>query len=223
MADIREEDDAAVLSQSGSGLGTAQMPDSRAGQIGAQGSASTQALDVSSTAAAGQMPDGKAAPTAAGALAADPEDPALASGQAKRGIRDWKRSVSFAAAPLTQGSEATAQPKGQGLRKGFLGRQPKSVLKKTSPKIDDSSPSHERREHTGSTSPAVGSRGQAQADVGQGRDTAFSGKVVERSGSSLAHHHPRRARAAAQGSDQSHSVDGIKRVSRFKQQRQGQG
>ena len=229
MADIREEDDAAVLSQGGSGTGAAQMPDSNAAQMGARRSAAVQPEDVSSAAAAaaaaaaGRMPNGKAAPTRAGGLAADPEDQALASGQAEGGIKECKRSVSFAEAPLRQGSEATAQPKAQGLKKGFLGRSPKSVLKKTSSQLDDSSPSHERFENTGHTAPAVGSRGQAQAEIDQGRDTAFSGKVVERSGSSAALHYPPCASAAGQGSNQRHPVDSIKKVSKFKQERQGQG
>ena len=225
MADIREEGDAAVLSQGGSGTGAAQMPDSNAAQSGARLSAAMQPQDVfaAAAAAAGRMPDGKAAPTRAGGLAADPEDQALASGQAAGGIKERKRSVSFAEAPLRQGSEATAQPKAQGLKKGFLGRSPKSVLKKTSSQLDDSSPSHERFENTGHTAPAVGSRGQAQAEVDQGGDTALSGKVVERSGSSAALDYPPCASAAGQGSKQRHPVDSIKKVSKFKQQRQGQG
>ena len=224
MADIREEDDAAVLSQGGSGAGAAQMPDSNAAQMGARRSAAVQPQNVSDAAApAGRMPDGKAAPTSAGAMAADPEDQALASGQAEGGIRECKRSVSFAEASLTQGSEATAQQKGQGLRKGFLGRSPKSVLKKTKPQPDDKSPSHERLRTTGNTAPAVGSRGQAQAEADQGRDMAFSGNVIERSGSNAALHHPPCASAAGHGSDQRYPVDNIKKVSKFKQQRQGQG
>ena len=226
MADIREEDDAAVLSQGGAGMGAAQMPDSNAAQMGARRSAGMQPKDVSSAAAAaaaGQMPDGKAAPTGAGGLAADPKDQALASGQAEGGVRECRRSVSFAEAPLTQGSEATAQPNGQGLRKGFLGRSPKSVLKKTSPQPDDSSLPHERFKHTGNTAPAVGSKGQAQAEADQARNTAFSGNVVERSGSSAALHYPPCASAADQGSGQRYPLDGIKKVSKFKQQRQGQG
>ena len=226
MADIREEDDTAVLSQGGPGMGAAQVTDSSAAQMGARGSAAMQSQDVSSAAAAaaaGRMPDGKAAPPSAGVLAADPEDQALASEQAEGGIRECKRSVSFAEAPLTQGSETTAQPKGQGLRKGFLGSSPKSVLKKTSPQPDDSSLSHERFKNTGNTAPAVSSRGQAQAEADQGRDTAFSGKVVERSGSSAALHYPPCASAADQGSGQRYPLDGIKKVSKFKQQRQGHG
>ena len=224
MADIQEEDKASVLSQGGSGMGVAQRPGSNAVQIGARRSAAMQSQDVSSAAAAvGQTPDGKAAPTSAGALAADPEDQALASGQAEEGIKECKRSVSFAEAPLTQGSAATAQPKGQGLRKGFLGRSPKSVLKKTSPQPDNSSLSHERFKNTGNTAPAVSSRGQAQAEADQGWDTAFSGKVVERSGSSVALHYPPCASAADQGSGQRYPLNSIKKVSKFKQQRQGQG
>ena len=224
MADIREEDDTAVLSQGGPGMGAAQMTDSSAAQMGTRGSAAMQSQDVSSAAAAaaGRMPDGKAAPPSAEVLAADPEDQALASEQAEGGTRECKRSVSFAEAPLTQGSEATAQPKGQGLRKGFLGRSPKSVLKKTSPQPDDSSLPHERLRNTGNTAPAVGSKGQAQAEVHQGRDTAFSGKVVERSGSSAALHYPPCASAADQGSGQRYPLDGSKKVSKFKQHRQGQ-
>ena len=224
MADIREEHDAALLSQGGSDVGAAQMPDSSAAQMGARGSAAVQSQDVSSAAApAGRMPAGSTAPTSARVLAADPENQGLASGQAEGGIRECKRSVSFAQAPLTQGSEAAAQPKGQGLRKGFLGRSLKSVLKKASPQPADSSPSHEHLRSTGNTAPAVGSRGQARAEVDQGRDTAFSGKIIERSGSNPALHYPLCASAAGQGSDRRYPVDSSKKVSKFKQQRQGQG
>ena len=225
MADIREADDAAVLSQGGSGMGAVRMPDSTAVQIGARRSAAMQSGDVSNAAAAaaGRPSDGKAAPTAAGALPADPGDQALASGQSEGGVRMEKRSVSFAEAPLTQAAEATAQPKGQGLKKGFLSRHPKSVLKKASPQLDDSSPAHKSSRNTGSTPPAVNSRGQAQADTCQGRDTAFSGVIVDRSSGIPAHHHSPRPGAAGWDSDQRNTVDGIKKVSRFKQQRQGQG
>ena len=137
-----------------------------------------------------------------------------------------RRSVTFAEAPLMEGSGRSGQPKSPGLRKGFFGK-PKPVLKRTSSISDDSSSTVDKLmpEH-GDSSESIDPR-QAQSDIDDARDEAFSGHVVERCVSHgreplLAHSIIPTAAGHPEGKSQTRVTpqDPYPRVSRFKQQRQ---
>ena len=196
MMDIREEEDLALLSEEPSESNAGLLP------------SSSTAPNNSSL----QMEESRGEP--------------LVLEEGEGGKSGRRRSVTFAEAPLVQGSGRSGQPKSPGLRKGFFGK-PKPVLKRTSSISDDSSTTVDKLmpEH-GDSSESIGIR-QAQSDIDDARDEAFSGHVVERS---VSHE----TEPALMFSTSPAAVGGVPResqtkisshdphlkVSRFKQQRQ---
>ena len=123
-----------------------------------------------------------------------------------------KKSVTFGPAEAA----ARAGSRQSGLKKGFLDA-PKPVLKKVSSVHDPEKPSH-----TGG--PLVPASEQEGWD--EGREAAFSGRVVERNASTAA----TAMQPAMEEKGLSRPANGhgqaspaVKRVSRFKQQRAGMG
>lgn len=147
-----------------------------------------------------------------------------ASGQSLR-----RKSVSFADEPSLAAPPPDAQvPQQQGMKKGFLDR-PKPALKRSSKlaqSVGQATLSKEEVEHSDAVS-------QRLAD--EDRDTAFSGKVVERvpdavqqgsraatgKGGSDARCMPHKGAAKEQVVHQDAAQTPVKKLSRFKQQRAG--
>ena len=103
----------------------------------------------------------------------------LALEEGEGGKSGRRRSVTFAEAPVMEGSWQGGQPKSPGLRKGFFGK-PKPVLKRTSSISDDSSGKVDKLlpEDGGPHNSAVIM--EAQSRLIDAQDAAFSGHVVER-------------------------------------------
>ena len=142
--------------------------------------------------------------------------------EAEEGKTGRRRSVTFAEAPLVEGSGQGGQPKGLGLRKGFFGK-PKPVLKRTSSISDDGSTKVDRLPPEAEVPSVLAGTRQVQSR----RDAASSGHVVERSVPSVTEpalaHSIQHAAASTTGEKAQAEVSSRNlhlKVSRFKQQRQ---
>ena len=103
----------------------------------------------------------------------------LALEEGEGGKSGRRRSVTFAEAPVMEGSGHSEQRKSPGLRKGFFGK-PKLVLKRTSSVSDDSSGTVDKL-LPGEERPCNPTEfRQAQSRLVEAQDEAFSGHVVER-------------------------------------------
>lgn len=171
---------------------------------------------------AGKLQEDSAAGSAS---AQSPPEQHSASGQSLR-----RKSVSFADEPnLTVPPPEAQLPQQRGMKKGFLDR-PKPALKK-SPK-----PAQASGEATVSLEEVDRSDPASRRHIDEGRDAAFSGKVVERvpeaeqqgfrvdTGESGSHARCMPHAGAAeehQGAHQGVAQTPVKKLSRFKQQRAG--
>ena len=138
-----------------------------------------------------------------------------------QGLR--RKSVSFADEPVLAAPLPEAQlPQQRGMKKGFLDR-PKPALKKSS------MPARALRDATGSLDQVGRSDAASQRHADEGRDAAFSGKVVERApeavqqgfGVGPGNTASPAGAATEQVVHQGAAQTPVKKLSRFKQQRAG--